>query len=176
MGTAKQPTPVKLIVSMFTADPALFSVAQAKMCESFGPVDFVSEILPFAHTDYYTGEFGAPLWREFITFDRLVDPAQLVECKRLTNSIEQELAVGGKRRINLDPGYVSLSKLILATTKDHAHRIYLGQGIYGEVTLCYRDKKFTGWPWTYPDYGSPTYLQLFEGIRQRYAAQLRQKS
>jgi hypothetical protein len=173
MGNIRPPTPVKLVVSMFTADPTLFDVAQAKMSESFGPLDF-GEILTFAHTDYYTAEFGAPLWRKFITFVPLIDPAQLVESKLRTNSIEQELAVEGKRRINLDPGYVSLAKLVLATTKDHAHRLYLGQGIYGEVTLCYRNKKFMGWPWTYPDYASPTYLQLFEGIRQRYAAQLRQ--
>jgi hypothetical protein len=173
MGNIREVEPAKLVVSMFAADPPLFSVAQDRMSGTLGVVDFASEIMPFTQTDYYAAEFGATLWREFITFARLVDPAQLAGIKLLTNALEQELAVEGKRRINLDPGYVSLSKLVLATTKDHAHRIYLGQGIYGEVTLCYQHKRFSGWPWTYPDYASPTYLQIFEGIRKRYAAQLR---
>mgnify|MGYP001074425811 CR=1 FL=1 len=173
MGQIKEPTPVKLVVSMFTGDPTLFDLAQARMATLWGEVDFVSEIFPFEHTDYYTPEFGPNLLRRFATFARLIDPGRLAEIKHAANALEQEWLDGHRRRINLDPGYVSLSKLVLASTKDHAHRVYLGQGIYGEVTLCYRHKKFSPWPWTYPDYASPPYLALFEGIRQRYAAQLR---
>jgi len=173
MGHIKMPRPAKLIVSMFTADPTLFDQAQARMAALWGEGDWVSETFPFEHTDYYAPEFGAHLLRRFVTFAQLIDPGRLAEIKLASNALEQEWLEGDRRRINLDPGYVSLSKLVLATTKDHGHRIYLGQGIYAEVTLCYQHKKLSPWPWTYPDYASPPYLALFEGIRQRYAAQLR---
>ena len=84
-------------------------------------------------------------------------------------------AVGQRRRVNLDPGYVSLSKMVLATTKDYSHRIYLGQGIYAEVTLHYRHGAFHPWEWTYPDYASQRYLDIFGHIRDIYVAQLRSK-
>jgi hypothetical protein len=63
--------------------------------------------------------------------------------------------------------------MVLATTKDYSHRIYLGQGIYAEVTLRYRRGAFHPWEWTYPDYGSPRYLEIFAHIRDIYAGQLR---
>ncbi len=176
MGQIKPPAPVKLVVSMFTAEPALFATAKTRMSELWGPIDLESELFPFAHTDYYAAEFGTHLMRQFVTFATLIDPVHLAEIKIATNALEQEWVAEGKRRINLDPGYVSLSKLVLASTKDHAHRIYLQQGIYGEVTLYYRQKAFRAWPWTYPDYASAPYLRLFEQIRARYAAQLRQQA
>lgn len=173
MGKAREPEPVKLVVSMFTADQELFAPVQARLEQMFGPIDFRSELFPFTHTDYYTEEFGTGLVRQFCTFERLIRPDWLPEIKISTNGLEEEYAIAGKRRINIDPGYVSLSKLVLATTKDHAHRVYVGRGIYAEVTLRYQQKAFQPWPWTYPDYASPPYLRLFEEIRRRYRMQLR---
>jgi hypothetical protein len=119
-----------------------------------------------------------------VAFVDLVHPGELAEIKLLTNALEMEWVVGGrarggrsrkgKRRINVDPGYVSHSKLVLATTKNHAHRIYLGQGIYAEVTLHFRDGTFRGWPWTYPDYASPPLIAIFNQIRALYVKQLRE--
>jgi len=115
-----------------------------------------------------------PQWRRFVTFTELIDPGELVELKLHTNALEQELAVEGKRRVNLDPGYVSLAKLVLATTKNQWHRIYLAQGIYAEVTLSYQHGAWQPQPWTYPDYASPGYLDLLAGVRRRYKTQLEQ--
>jgi hypothetical protein len=113
------------------------------------------------------------LQRVIVTFQPLVDPGDLPAIKRLTNEMEQASAHDGKRRVNIDPGYVSLGKMVLATTKDHAHRLYLGQGIYGEGTLVYQRGAFRPWPWSYPDYASERYCALFLEIRARYKAQLR---
>jgi hypothetical protein len=175
MGQIKEPKPVKLISSMFTADRELLEVARNKLSEVFGPTDYESDLLPFAHTSYYAAEFGEDLMREIVAFAELVDPGRLAEIKRLTNGLEMGWARDGKRRINLDPGYVSLAKLVLATTKNHGHRIYLGQGIYAEVTLRYRSKTFRPWEWTYPDYASSPYIAIFNHIRELYLAQLRQR-
>jgi len=186
VGKIKEPLPVKLIASIFTASGELLEEAAAKLSQELGPVDYESELLPFDHTAYYAAEFGENLKRRFVAFEKLVHPGQLAEIKLLTNALEMEWAVGGrpregKRQINIDPGYVSHSKLVLATTKNHAHRIYLGpvlspskgQGIYAEVTLHFRDGAFRAWPWTYPDYASPPLISIFNQIRALYIKQLR---
>jgi hypothetical protein len=174
MGTAQSPQPVKLIASLLTGDTALLAEVKARLSQILGPIDFESDLLPFDHTDYYAAEFGPDLRRQIVTFEQLVDPGELPAVKRRTNEVEWSLAIEGQRRVNVDPGYVSLGKLVLASTKDHAHRLYLGQGIYGEGTLVYQRGHFRPWPWTYPDYGSDRYCALFDEIRERYKAQLRE--
>lgn len=173
MGKVKEPLPVKLIASLFAGSGELLEEARVRLSQEFGPVDYESELLPFDHTNYYAAEFGENLKRRFVAFVELVHPGKLAEIKRLTNALEMEWAVEGKRRINIDPGYVSHSKLVLATTKNHAHRIYLGQGIYAEVTLHYCRGTFQPWPWTYPDYASPPLIAIFNHIRELYVKQLR---
>jgi len=175
MGKSKEPRPVKLIASLFSADETLLAVARGALLNLFGPLDYQSEFLPFDQTRYYQREFGAGLLRQIVAFASLIAPERLAEVKRVTNELEQTWAVDGRRRVNLDPGYVSLSKLVLATTKDYAHRIYLGQGIYAEVTLQFTHGAFQAREWTYPDYASPRYLAIFAEIRRRYADQLRQR-
>jgi len=130
-------------------------------------------MLPFGHTDYYGREFGADLMRRVYTFAQLVDPGTLADIKLETNELESHWSLEGRRLVNLDPGYVSLAKLVLATTKNNAHRVYIGKGIFAEVTLRFRAGHFTGLEWTYPDYASPDYCALFDGIRSRYLRQLR---
>ena len=174
MGTEREPQPVKLVVSLLTAEPGLLARARDSLSAVYGIIDFASELLPFDHTNYYDAEFGPGLQRQIITFERLVPPASLPAIKRQTNDLEWSLAEADHRRVNIDPGYLSLNKLVLATTKDHAHRLYLGHGIYGEVTLSYQRGHFRPWPWTYPDYGSERYCLLFEDLRARYRLQLRE--
>jgi hypothetical protein len=172
VGLAKEHRPVKLIVGMFTAQETLFETARVELSGSYGPVDHVSPVWPFDFTAYYAEEFGEKLLRQFLAFEELVDPTTLPETKLHTNELEQRFSVEGKRCINLDPGYVDLSKLVLATTKNHQHRLYLGQGIYGEVTLRFTRKSFRPWEWTYPDYRSDHYVQFFNEVRSTYLEQL----
>ncbi|MGQ9598614.1 MAG: DUF4416 family protein [Anaerolineae bacterium] len=176
MGTIREPQPVKLITSLLTGDLADLVEAKALLVSLFGPIDWESRLLSFEHTDYYTAEFGPGLQRQIVSFDRLIKPEDLPAIKRQTNEVEWSLASGARRRVNIDPGYVALGKMVLASTKDHGHRLYLGQGIYGEVTLTYQRGHFRPWPWTYPDYASDEYCVLFEQIRKRYKAQLKQQT
>ncbi|MBN1640261.1 MAG: DUF4416 family protein [Anaerolineae bacterium] len=173
MGQAKPPNPVKLIVSAFAPHDGLLQDVKTALVDRWGAIDYQSELLPFAHTAYYAPEFGADLVRRIWAFEPLVDPATLVQIKGQTNNLERQWSVEDRRQVNLDPGYVSMAKLVLATTKNHGHRVYLGDGIYAEVTLHYRDGAFRPWPWTYPDYASPRYCALFDEIRRRYVTQLR---
>jgi hypothetical protein len=173
MGTARDPQPVKLIFSLLSGNVGLLATAKDSLVQAWGSFDMESGLLPFDHTDYYAAEFGGGLVRSIVSVKQLISAKELPAIKRQTNEIEWALSEAGRRRVNLDPGYVSLGKLVLASTKDHAHRLYLGQGIYGEVTLTYQKGRFRPWPWTYPDYASDDYCALFDRIRERYKAQLK---
>lgn len=172
MGLPKEHRPVKLIVGMFTAQETLFDTARMELAKAYGPVDHTSPVWPFDFTTYYAEEFGEDLLRQFITFSELIDPSTLPEIKLMTNGLEQSFAVQGRRQINVDPGYIDLSKLVLATTKNHQHRVYLGQGIYAEVTLRFTRQSFRPWEWTYPDYRTDHYVEFFNHARQTYLEQL----
>ena len=125
MGQITTPHPVKLFVGMLAARTDLFDISQAELAGKFGPIDAVGEVLPFDFTDYYEAEMGPGLMRKFIGFERLINPKELVPAKLFANDLEERIAerFGSRRRIiNLDPGYVSLSKLVLASTKDYSRR------------------------------------------------------
>ena len=174
MAEVRKTVPVKLIVSILGGQVALFESAERALTFQYGPIDYRSDILPFGQTDYYRAEFGEDLSRVFVSFTRLIDPGDLPDIKRSTNALERCWSQESRRRMNLDPGYITLAKLVLATTKDRAHRVYLNRGIYGEATLAYRDGGFVPWPWTYPDYASAPYCEIMGTIRAQYVRQLAQ--
>ena len=173
MGLVHAPDPVKLVTAMLGISQTCLEEAEAALVAAFGDIELRSQDIPFTHTRYYEREMGAGTVRRIVSFATLVDPGELAAIKLATNAIEASLALEGQRRVNLDPGYLTAAKLVLATTKNNAHRIYLGQGIYAEVTLAYHDGAYRPWPWTYPDYAEGTYNEILLRIRQRYLAQLR---
>lgn len=173
MGEIKKHQAVKLIISFIFKEESAFEKTRPVLEKAFGKIDFESQTLPFNHTTYYEKEFGKDLKRRFIGFKKLVSPSDLPEIKIQTNRIEKKLSSGSSRSINIDPGYLDLAKLILASTKDYKHRIYLGKGIYSEVTLFYENKSYRPWEWTYPDYKSGEYIAIFNQIRDIYARQIK---
>ena len=175
MGEIKGHPPVKLIMGMIAADARLFPPVEASLFQRFGAADFWSEVMPFDYTDYYIREMGADLLRKFIAFEKLIQPEEMAEIKYFTNDLEKEFLYPDtdRRRVNLDPGYISAAKLVLASTKDHIHRLYLRDGIYAETTLRMEKGTFRAWQWTYPDYRSEKYINIFNEIRRIYMDQLR---
>jgi len=176
MGTIRTPHPVKLFVGMLAGNIELFEIAQTELASRFGTIDAASEIMPFDFTDYYTDEMGPNLLRKFVGFSRSINPKELASIKLFTNDLEESISeqLGSERRlVNLDPGYISLSKLVLASTKDYSHRIYLSDGIFAEVTLHYSHHCFNPWPWTYPDYKTDAYCRFFESLRNQHLEALR---
>ena len=166
MGKPKLPHKVKLFTGFLFRDPQVYKKAKAILSRKFGPIDFESRMLPFNYTDYYRQEFGPDLVRAFTGFSGMIAPENLSRIKLITNSIEAKLSKSGKRTINIDPGYIDMGKLVLASTKDYTHRIYLRDGIYAEITLAYRDKSYRPYPWTYPDYSSAEYIAVFNSMRE----------
>lgn len=177
MGLSRAPRPVNLICGLISNDPDLMDRAVRLWVEYAGPVDAESPTWPFDSTDYYEPEMGEGLLRRFVSFQQLIDPADLSHQKTLSNEMERRLCydVGrspDQRPVNLDPGYLSLSKLVLATTKDYSHRLYLRDGIYAESTLHFEAGRWVAWPWTYPDYADGRYHGFFDDVRERYKAKL----
>ena len=168
MGTVAEPRPVKLLMSLITADDRLLHQIVDGLAKRYGEIDFESEPLPFDFTSYYAPEMGTGLFRRLVTFGPLIARESLVRIKGETNELETTFSLEGKRRINIDPGYISAEHLILATTKGYTHRPYLGEGIYADLTLIYRTGEFHPLEWTYPDYASHEIRQILAEIRRRY--------
>jgi hypothetical protein len=175
MGTIKSFAPEKLIMGILLSDAELLSAVMECIVKRFGTVDYISDPIDFTFTDYYSPEMGEDIIRYFVSFSQLVLPDALAGIKIETNEMEQTFLTGGNRRVNLDPGLVNLSRLILASTKNNVHRIPLSHGIYGEVTLVFMNGQFNDLFWTYPDYRSETYKKILTHIRKLYRDQLKQK-
>jgi hypothetical protein len=164
---------VKLLMSTIYADDDLVKNFLEILSEYYGGIDFISTRMIFHYTDYYTGEMGSCLLRRVVVFDTLIRPESLPDIKLFTNDVEDRFAVTGKRRVNIDPGYISQAHLILATGKGYTHRPYLRDGIYADLTLMYKGKSFHPLPWTYPDYAEKPSIDMFNRIRSKYLVQLK---
>jgi hypothetical protein len=165
MGIINDPVPMKLLCGILSRRDNL-EAAKERLRAHFGEVDDEFPAIPFTYTDYYREEMGEGLFRSWVSFHGFVEPDSLPQAKLTTNRIEEEFArPDGTRTVNLDPGLIDEAKLILASTKNFAHRIYLGHGIYAEVTLIYREGSFRSLPWTYPDYADQR--PFFEAVRRR---------
>lgn len=169
MGDILEPKPVLLLIAVSSRYDAALDWGEQRASEQYGALRLKSEAFDFTETDYYQSTMGTELKKQFLTFDRLIDPGELPAIKRATNALEAEYAARQEhpetRPLNLDPGYLTLAKLVLASTKDHAHRIYLADGIYAEITLNFRKRGWQSCDWTYPDYQRTDYQQFFTQCR-----------
>ena len=165
MGNPSPPDPAFLFIGTLYRKEECFSEAREKLKASFGEIAFQSPALPWDYSDYYKEELGSPITRAFIFFRNLINPEALAGIKLFTIDLELKLSAGGKRSINLDPGYLTSYQIVLASTKSYAHRVYLGKGIYAEVTLIHRDSRYCPHLFTYRDYASDEYIQIFERAR-----------
>ncbi len=172
MGTIGELAPEKLVIAVLISEPRLHGRLADALLAQFGPVDFTSEELDFSFTRYYDREMGSPIRRFFLSFERLVPPETLAEIKAATNRIEDALREEGRRKVNLDPGLLSASRFILASTKDSSHRVPLKGGIYAEVTLVFERGEYRALEWTYPDYRSLDYRRILGEIRRIYRRQI----
>jgi uncharacterized protein DUF4416 len=173
MGAPKTPAPVKLIAGLLGTSDALLEQAAGALNERFGPIDATSIAADWTVSTYYRDEMGDAIRRQFISFERLIAAGELAAVKLATNELEERWRVGLGRQVNIDPGYVATTKLVLASTKDAAHRIYLGQGIYAEGTLHFSNGTFQPHAYTYPDYATPAAMEFFNTVRATYLQQLR---
>jgi len=170
MGLINNPKPALLIIAVCSRYDEALAWAERQAIKQFGPLHEKSPAFAFTETDYYEASMGTELKKQFFTFQDRLDPGSLPEIKRMTNDWEHQYVADSQhdepRPLNLDPGYLTLAKLVLASTKDHAHRIYLRDGIYAEVTLNFRSGGWKFFDWTFPDYRRSDYQEFFSCCRK----------
>ncbi|QJB54968.1 DUF4416 family protein [Pseudodesulfovibrio sp. zrk46] len=173
MSTPVSPDPGLLIISILSARwdecwPALHRDLEAE----FGPMDEVSDLFPFDFSDYYNAELGSPITRRLVAFKLLRPLDELADIKLFTNSLELRYGEDDSRMFNLDPGFVTLQNLVLATGKRSGHRIYLKGGIWADLTLMWQKKQWVDFPWTFPDYADLDMKTRLTKLRQSYKTKL----
>ena len=180
MWKLNDPKPVKLIIGILASNYQCLHTAADSLSDKFGKVDLSSEVWPFYQTDYYKEQTGPRILRQFVSIKRLIEPGLLAKIKRRTNKLEQKLAkklaLPLTRPVNLDPGIIEPSKLVLATTKNFSHRIYIGNKMYAEVTLIFDKGCWRPQAYTYPDYKQQCYFDFFDKVRTQLLEQLKSKS
>ena len=177
MGQICLPRPVLLIMAVFSRYEEALEWSRQQAAQAWGPLALSSDVFDFDETPYYEKSMGPALKKQLLAFSQLIDPGQLADIKLATNQWEVDYATQQPRPeprpVNLDPGYLTEAKLVLATTKDRDHRMYIGQGIFAEVTLYYHGRRWCDRPWTYPDYQRDDYHQFFSRCREFLREQLR---
>lgn len=172
MAAPHEPVMVTPLVALLYGSEEQYDAAREALEGRFGPVDLTSRPFRFTSTDYYAAQMGAHLKRRFLTFLRRADAAELASWKLFSNELEGKLAArfagGPPRPVNVDPGYVTGAKLVLASTKDFAHRIYLRDGIFAEITLRFRDGAWQAHEFTFPDFRAETYHSFLKQARDKH--------
>ena len=175
MSLPQTPKKAKLVIGLFMKDKALFADLSEWLIEKYGTVDLISPWFPFNYTTYYEPEMGTPLFRRMLVFKTLIEQESLAGIKIATNKLEQKYSKTNRRFVNIDPGYMLQERFVLATGKNFAHRIYIGKGIFADLTLIYTKGAFQQLPWTYPDYADKKMLNYLELVRNRYLADIKQE-
>ena len=175
MGQIHQVKLAKFIVGILAIEEKLLPAARDLLNKHLGTIDLCSPVWPFTSTKYYAQEMSESLYRQFVSLAQPSDPACLVDLKLASNAAElldaDNRGRPRQRALNLDPGYITPAKLVLASCKDYTHRIYLGGGIYAETTLGYSDGAWVCYDWTYPDYRTHAYQAFLTQVRDRLTAQ-----
>ena len=174
MGVEREFNKVKLFTGIIFKDRIQLNKVIEIFSDRFSAVDSESDIIPFDMTDYYHPEMGSPLFRKFISFQQLIHPQQLSGIKIFSNRVEAQFSDRGRRRFNIDPGFVSEANVILATTKNHYHRIPLQEGVYAHMEYTIRKKKVVPLEWTYPDFKKKEYMNFFNRLISLYKQQVQQ--
>jgi hypothetical protein len=168
MSQPLSPSPAKLVVSTLMNSKSLWPRITFDLEQAFGAIDLISPWMDFNYTDYYAPEMGKPLYRRMLVFKDLIAQSELARIKLRTNEIELRYAQVGKRSVNIDPGYLLYERFVLATGKNYSHRIYIGQGIYADLTLIYKKGAYRSLPWTYPDYADAAMGDFLMKVRLKF--------
>ena len=172
MGSLTSPQQVKLFMAIMHTSDFPVEELHEKLASIAGAIEEKLSPYSFIFTDYYSEEMGDGLRKYFVSFEKPMNPEYLIELKLSAVELENHYSTGGSRRVNIDPGYVCPAKVVLSTSKDYSHRLYLGKGIFGDVHLQYRKNEYISNPWTYADYKQPAVLEFLIRIRTRLMKQL----
>ncbi len=168
------PPRVKLFIGVIFSNEDHLKEVHRRLVKKYGDIDYDTDYIPFTHTRYYRN-MGPRLYKIFFSFEKLIKREDIIKIKLFTNRLEEKVSDKKSRSINIDPGYLTLSNVFLASCKEFFHRVYLSRGIYLENELKYVGKHWEPWEWTYPDYRKYDYLSFFNEVREIYYKQIKKK-
>lgn len=168
MSTCSAFQEVKFFCGLIYRGEPSAEAACAGMSAVLGGISLRSAAVPFTATDYYRGEMGEPLLRRFVAFAGGQPPERLPEAKIAAMGLEERLAAGSRRTVNIDPGYLSAANVVIATAKNHYHRVPLRDGVYAHLEYVLKDGRLQCLPWTYPDFKTEAYLDFFNRLREQF--------
>jgi Domain of unknown function (DUF4416) len=166
MASGKPREEALLFAGCLFSSQDIYEAARAALRKDLGNILLETPPLPWKHSDYYAEELGSPLFRTFIFFNTVIDTSVLPDIKLTVMHMEKEFSKGGKRRINIDPGYLSLAKVVLSSRKNYSHRIYLGKLVFAELELIFKEGSFHPLPYTYTDYRDEANIRTFQKARR----------
>lgn len=172
----KPPVHVKLFSGVLYSDPNALNRAFALLEDAYGSIEYRSRDFTFDETDYYNTEMGTPIYRHFISFKNLITPDQIAQIKLECNHIETRVSPEQGRLVNLDPGYMDYDKVVLASAKYNGNKVYLNDGIWADLTLRFEQGQYLPYPWSFPDFKTNRYEDVFLEIRRLYKTQMRRIS
>ncbi len=152
---------IKLIVGAIYSDIEILNLAKAQILGLNHIINAQSKEFPFNLTKYYNSEMGPNLRRCFLALKGLENIEDAYKWKIQMTEIENNLSHYGKRRINLDPGYLDSQKIMLFSKKSGPQKVYIRKGIWGDITLIKQKDGFQYLPWTFPDIREGRYNSFF---------------
>jgi len=173
-GTPQEPVPVKYFVALLSPGHEDIAPVVTELEMLFGRSDYTSGVYPFDMTDYYDEEMGGGLVRRIISFENLSSPVDIVRYKLESRKAEELFSVDGRRKFNIDPGYLDFYKVVLASFKVGPQKIYIGDGVYADPVLMYSQGSFSPFPWSFPDFKKGLYNKEFLKIRKVYKNNLKE--
>lgn len=177
MSVPAPPQPAMLFLSVLASDWNSWPELLDALTGRFGPLESLSEPIAFTETSYYDHELGTPIHRRAMGFERLVEQDALPDLKHAANELERRYQrPDGGRTFNLDPGLLTGERLVLATGKNFSHRVYLGRGIFADLTLVYRRGVWQVLPWTFPDYAGKRLQDELTALREMYKQRISRRS
>ena len=168
MGLPTHPEPVMLIAGLLAQSEKQMKCLFDFLNGHWNDIIETSEVYPFSYSKYYQDELGDEPVRQYVAWKYFFDPDTILQIKLETNGLEKNFSKSHYRCCNIDPGYLGLYQMVLASTKPASYRIYLGQGIYAQSTYYYKGKTFRLWPWTYRDYCQQETIDFFNRVRKYY--------
>jgi len=176
MSERRKPTTAALVVSVIYRLEGRFDEAIQRMAATWGEPERISGPFLFNQTEYYRREMGEPLLRRFFVGRSLVARDTLPEIKVAAETIEREFTTAGCRTVNIDPGMLTRENYILATGKNFSHRVYLGNGVFADLTLLFREGEYRALPWTYPDYATDEIRGFLGEVRETFRQARKRRS
>jgi hypothetical protein len=168
MSIPKIPSPAFLFFNIFSKKKDLIIQTLNEIEQYYGEFCWITSFFPFTSTHYYEKEFGNNLIRVIAALYNFIDQDRLLETKKFSYHLESKFSENKKRLVNIDPGMITAERLVLATGKNFTHRIYLGEGIFADLTLIFQKNSFRTLSWTFPDYGSKEFISFFNNARDTY--------